>query len=228
MLPLSTSPAKLSVVYLSVFIVVALYIWLTRPDEGHGLLRLLHHLGQLGVVLVAVNFYSKLRSREREYQRSRSRDTLLAVTELWEKLERDFDATYPYSVALWNETHPEAVPLPCPWNASLDAAFSARRKWAEKRVTRAIFQACENYLTLGIFDSTQEACWLRVFLQLFRSQTLQRSWLEERQNFSDDAAAFVDSLVSAAEGLGLLRGALSRNDYEEAAASIRIPLRHET
>jgi hypothetical protein len=216
-----TTTYNIRLASLIIIVMVTGYMWLLQPDENSMVLRLLQNMGRLGVLFVAVNFYSELQIKEREFYRNRSRDTVKVVDILWERIEKLFDDHYPNGVELWNETHPDSDPLPPSSNQDI-----ARRRWTELRISRAIFQACENYLTLGGIDSTSKSCWLRIFTQMFRSPTLRRIWASERLSFSEDAQRFVDDIIEAAR-LIPRKGTAAQSDYDRIVGDFEVPLRHQ-
>ena len=91
-----------------------------------------------------------------------------------------------------------------------------------------IFQAMEDFLTMGSHDLTGSNVWINNFLMWLQSSILQENWKSLSFNFSLDTRDMVNRLIKESNKLNDLRakkGNLSNEDYDTISENFKVVFR---
>jgi len=151
-------------------------------------------------------------------------NTLTSIQRNWLSPQLDLFDAYPESYFLYQEMTPDVQYT----EAMPETYDQVKREQLEVIYSIRVFQAIEDFLTIGKHDLTGQYVWINNFLMWLQSDILRKHWSELSFNFTMDTRALVDRLIVASDQLIQKRkenGVLYTSDYDQISLRFEVTYR---
>lgn len=184
----------------------------------------IRNIAAISVILVIYNIFISERSNRRIEKNRLAFNTLENIQRNWLAPQKELAESYPEGYFLYTSMTPDAdfghlTPL------QFDPV---KRKQLEVYSSLRIFQAMEDFLTIGSYDLTGKYVWVNNFLMWMQSPILRQYWHELSFNYSSDTRQLVERLMVKGDELIKLRmttGRLSVTDYDNISKTFYVKFR---
>ena len=178
----------------------------------------------VSIILVMYNLILSTLSNNRIEEDRIAHVTLENIQRNWLSPQLELSKAYPEGFFLYKSMTPDAdygkfEPI------SYDPA---KRKQIEISSSIKIFQAMEDYLTIGSHDITGKGIWVNNFLMWLQSPILKKNWKMLSFNYSKDTRKLVERLIIEGNKLTIKRkknGFLTNEDYDEISNVFQVKFR---
>lgn len=178
----------------------------------------------VSIILVMYNLILSTLSNNRIEENRIAHVTLENIQRNWLSPQLELSKAYPEGFFLYKSMTPDAdygkfEPI------SYDPA---KRKQIEISSSIKIFQAMEDYLTIGSHDITGKGIWVNNFLMWLQSPILKKNWKMLSFNYSKDTRKLVERLIIEGNKLTIKRkknGFLTNEDYDEISNVFQVKFR---
>lgn len=178
----------------------------------------------VSIILVMYNLILSTLSNNRIEENRIAHITLENIQRNWLSPQLELSKAYPEGFFLYKSITPDAD-----YGGFEPAVFDpAKRKQVEIASSIKIFQAVEDYLTIGSNDITGKGIWVNNFLMWLQSPILERNWKKLSFNYSKDTRELVERLIIEGKKLALKRkknGVLTNHDYDEISNTFKVKFR---
>ncbi|PIB35278.1 hypothetical protein BFP72_07635 [Reichenbachiella sp. 5M10] len=178
----------------------------------------------ISVILVAYNLILSTHSNKRIEENRAANTTLENIQRNWLSPQIELSKFYPESHFLYRSMTPESHYVDV-WPQSYDPS---KRAQIEVVYSFRVFQAMEDYLTIGAHDLTGQYVYINNYLMWMQSDILRRNWSEISFNFSSDTREMIDRLITQSDRLIAKRkrvGKLSADDYDSISKNFEVHYR---
>ena len=195
-----------------------------KTEKARKIELIVEILAAVSVVLVAYNLILSTESNKRIEENRIAHITLENIQRNWLSPQIELSALYPESYFLYRSITPDSD------YCQLEPEYydPARRKQIEIAYSFRIFQAMEDFLTIGSRDVTGKYVWINNFLMWMQSPILREHWNRVSFNFSKDTREMINRLIIESDALMARRallGKLMPEDYDSVACRFVVHFR---
>ena len=178
----------------------------------------------VSIILVMYNLILSTHSNNRIEENRIAHITLENIQRNWLSPQLELSKAYPEGFFLYKSMTPDVD-----YNGFEPVTFDpAKRKQIEISSSIKVFQAMEDYLTIGSNDITGKGIWVNNFLMWLQSPILKRNLKVLSFNYSKDTRKLVERLIIEGNKLTLKRkknGKLTNRDYDEVSNVFEVQFR---
>jgi hypothetical protein len=178
----------------------------------------------VSIILVMYNIIITTHSNIRIEENRNAHITLENTQRNWLAPQHELSQDYPEGFFLYKSITPDAdFGLVEPTNFD-----TIKRYQIEISTSIRIFQAMEDFLTIGSHDLTGKNVWVNNFLMWLQSPILRKNWQTLSFNYSLDTRELVNQLIKESDKLKRIRkekGKLTNEDYDNISKNIKIDFR---
>ena len=178
----------------------------------------------VSIILVMYSLILNTHSNNRIEKNRIVHITLENIQRNWLSPQTDLSNAYPEGFFLFKSLTPDA------YHGNIEPAEydRAKRKQLEIVSSIRIFQAMEDFLTLGFQDITGKNIWINNFLMWLQSPILKKNWKTLSFNYSKDTREMIQRLIIESDKLVLkrqIKGSLTNKDYDDISEKFNIVFR---
>lgn len=219
--------SKLLYVLITVVIIIligVIYIIKLNTQKDRKLELIIGLTAGVSIILV---MYSLILTTHSNIQIEKSRNattTLENIQRNWLSPQIELSQSYPEGFFLYKSITPDADH----GNTAPIEYDPAKRAQIEIATSIRIFQAIEDYLTLGSHDLTGSNVWINNFLMWMQSPILRKNWKSLSFNYSIDTRKLIERLISESNKLIHKRekkGILTSEDYDHISTNFEVTFR---
>lgn len=218
---------EISQILLIMFILLAIgyfVIYRLKTERDRKLELVIMFPAALTVILVGYNLILSTQSNDRIEQNRIANMTIENIQRNWLSPQVELTKYFPESYFLYKSMTPDSSygqfePL------NYD---HAKRDQIEVVYSFRVFQAIEDFLTIGSYDLTGKYVWINNFLMWMQSPILQKNWNLISFNFSKDTRKLINQLIVESNKLIVKRNELKRltnKDYDSISENFDVPFR---
>ncbi len=186
----------------------------------------IRNIATVSVFLVIYNIFLSVRSNNRIEKNRLSASTLDNIQRNWLSPQKELVQSFPEGFFLYASMIPDVdFGRPDSMPKQYDVA---KRKQLETYYSLRIFQAMEDFLTIGSYDITGKYVWINNFLMWMQSPILRQNWNQLSFNYSVDTRGLVSRLITQSDTLIRLRkikGKLNPADYDALSKPFYVKFR---
>ncbi len=178
----------------------------------------------VSIIMVMYNLILNTHSNNRIEKNRTTHNTLENIQRNWLSPQVDLSQAYPEGFFLFKSLTPDADH----GDFEPTSYDPAKRNQIEIASSIRIFQAMEDFLTLGSNDITGKSIWINNFLMWLQSPILKKNWKALSFNYSKDTREMIDRLIKESDKLVLIRqkkGNLMKNDYDHVSENFKVIFR---
>ena len=217
-------------VYCTLFLAVLFLLlgfWVVQKlaaEKDRKLELMLKVTAAVSVILVCYNLILSTQSNNRIEENRVANLTLENIKRNWLTPQTELADAYPEGFFLYRSMTPDID-----YHGYAPKDFdSAKREQIEVIYSIRVFQAMEDFLTIGAYDLTGKYVWINNFLMWLQSPILQNNWNLIGFNFSRDTRKMVERLIRESKKLTALRkknGKVTKADYDKVADAFVVEFR---
>jgi hypothetical protein len=202
------------------------FIYIKKLDTGKDrkLELIIGITAGVSIIMVMYNLILNTHSNARIEKNRTTHNTLENIQRNWLSPQIELSQNYPEGYFLFKSLTPDADHAdfePIPYDP-------AKRNQIEIVSSIRIFQAMEDFLTLGSSDITGKNIWINNYLMWLQSPILIKNWKALSFNYSKDTREMIDRLIIESNKLVLIRlemGHLTKNDYDQVSNNFSVTFR---
>lgn len=211
-------------IVIAILITGVVYVRRLSSEKDRKLELIIGLSAGVSIILVMFNLILTTHSNNRIEENRIAHNTLENIQRNWLSPQIDLSKNYPEGFFLYRSMTPDAD-----YGTEEPLAYdAAKRKQIEIATSIRVFQAMEDYLTIGSHDLTGNNVWINNFLMWIQSPILRNNWKSLSFNYSLDTRKLVERLIIESEKLNLIRqqkGFLTNKDYDEISSNFIIKFR---
>jgi hypothetical protein len=218
---------NLHIILLIVIIILAIgfiYIKSLNTEKDRKLELIIGITAGVLIIMVMYNLTLNTHSNDRIEKNRTTHNTIENIQRNWLSPQIDLSRAYPEGFFLFKSLTPDAD------HGAYEPTLydPAKRNQIEIVTSIRIFQAMEDFLTLGADDVTGKNIWVNNFLMWLQSPILKKNWKVLSFNYSKDTRELINRLIAESEKLALIRqkkGKLTKNDYDYTSENFNVIFR---
>jgi hypothetical protein len=214
------------VILLVIFIIVFGFIFVLKlnSEKDRKLELIIGISASVSIVLVMYNMIITTHSNIRIEKNRNAHITLENIQRNWLAPQIELSQNYPEGFFLFKSMTPDAdhgTYEPMEYDP-------AKRMQIEIAASIRIFQAIEDFLTIGTHGETGTYVWINNFLMWLQSPILKNNWNTLSFNYSSDTRELIELLILESDKLIVKRkknGTLISQDYDDVSKKIKVNFR---
>lgn len=207
------------------FLIIGYFsVYRLKTEKDRKIELIIQILAAVSVVLVAYNLILSTQSNKRIEENRIADITLRNIQRNWLSPQIELSKLYPESYFLYKSMTPDSDY--CGFEP--EAYDPAKRKQIEIAYSFRIFQAMEDFLTIGSHDLTGKYVWINNFLMWMQSPILREHWEVISFNFSLDTREIIERLNMESDALIEKRkchGFITSSDYDAVSKKFDVYFR---
>ncbi|WP_375239547.1 hypothetical protein [Aurantibacter sp.] len=214
----------LLIIVIIILIFGFLYIKNLKTEKDRKLELIIGITASVSIILVMYNLIINTNSNKRIEKNRTTHNTLENIQRNWLTPQIELAQLYPEGFYLFKSLTPDTDH----GNIEPIDYDQAKRIQIEIASSIRIFQAMEDFLSLGSNDITGKDIWVNNFLMWLQSPILRKNWETLSFNYSKDTRKFIDKLILESDKLILLRqknNKLTRDDYDQISKNFQVHFR---
>lgn len=178
----------------------------------------------VSIIMVMYNLILNTHSNNRIEENRTAHITLENIQRNWLSPQIELSQAYPEGFFLFKSMTPDLN-----HDRFEPADYDpAKRNQIEIVSSIRVFQAMEDFLTIGSHDLTGSNVWINNFLMWLQSPILQKNWKTLSFNYSKDTREMIERLILESNKLVQIRlkkGPLTNQDYDEVSENFKVMFR---
>lgn len=209
-----------------VTIVVVGFIFVKRlnTEKDRKLELIIGITAGVSIIMVMYNLILNTHSNNRVEENRTAHITLENIQRNWLSPQMELSQAYPEGFFLFKSMTPDVN------HEDFEPIIydPAKRKQLEIVSSIRVFQAMEDFLTIGSHDLTGSNVWINNFLMWLQSPILKEHWKTLSFNYSKDTREMVERLILESDKLAqkrIKKGKLTNQDYDNISGNFKVIFR---
>lgn len=215
----------LILILIAIFLLIGYFsVYRLKTEKDRKIELIIQILAAVSVVLVAYNLILSTQSNKRIEENRNADITLRNIQRNWLSPQVELSKLYPESYFLYRSMTPDSDYC----GLEPEVYDPVKRKQIEIAYSFRIFQAMEDFLTIGSHDLTGKYVWINNFLMWMQSPILREHWEVISYNFSLDTREIIERLNKESDALISKRecyGFITSKDYDEVSKEFEVYFR---